>query len=226
MVSVSRWRRVRAWSPSRFRILFFQEMHEFFASFRWVLPIIPALLAVAYEIDTQHTYPNPLHPDHARLAADRVVEPSEKEYRNVLAAQYGDWVLNYARQPRFEGRRARPQRNITARHCVCRPGDRKAFLRLKELEGKAEAVVESERGIAVRPFWSDGEEIALVSQIGSHGGAAANQGAYDCHYPRWQHSGSNGGCRRVSASKGIECSGNDLRSQDRAAAILTRPQLQ
>lgn len=125
----------------------------------WALPIIPALLVVAYEIDTQHTYLNPLHPDHARLAADRVVALSEKEYRNVLAAQYADWVLNYARQLDSKGESEAAKEYYRAALRL-RPGDRKAFLRLKELEGKAEAVVESKAESQYAPFWSDGEEIA------------------------------------------------------------------
>lgn len=60
----------------------------------WALPLGPALFLVIEALQTRHPYLNPFHPNHAALAATRVL----KLKNNVIAGRHADWVLRYARQ--------------------------------------------------------------------------------------------------------------------------------
>jgi tetratricopeptide (TPR) repeat protein len=60
----------------------------------WAIPFVVAFPLLIHAIDTRHPYLNPFNPDHNRLAAERVLSLNN----NVVAGQYADWVLRYARE--------------------------------------------------------------------------------------------------------------------------------
>lgn len=59
----------------------------------WMLPFGVSLIVLNHAIATRHPYLNPFNPEHDRLAAERVLSLKN----NVIAGQYADWVLRYAR---------------------------------------------------------------------------------------------------------------------------------
>jgi predicted Zn-dependent protease len=60
----------------------------------WAVPFLPTLLLFLAGIGIRHPYLNPFHPEHTRLAADRVLALSDV----VVAGSHADWVMRYARE--------------------------------------------------------------------------------------------------------------------------------
>lgn len=58
----------------------------------WVTPTVIAAAVIGSQLAERHAYLNPLHPEHRRLAAEKVLGLVD----NITAADHVDWVVNYA----------------------------------------------------------------------------------------------------------------------------------
>ncbi len=60
----------------------------------WALPFPIATVLFVAGIVVRHPHLNPFHPEHTRLAAERVLALRD----NIVAGNHADWVLRYARE--------------------------------------------------------------------------------------------------------------------------------
>ncbi len=58
----------------------------------WGLPSVIFLALLFQQLNTRHSYLNPLHPDHRQLAADKILQLTD----TVVAADHADWLTNHA----------------------------------------------------------------------------------------------------------------------------------
>lgn len=119
----------------------------------WVLPFALALPLGLHAVQSRHPYLNPFNPDRDRLAAERVLSLKN----NIIAGQYADWVLRYARKL---DQRGETQQAVHFYREGLRldANNREAHARLAILEaqmsgGTAENVAEPARSTSV-PYWT------------------------------------------------------------------------
>jgi hypothetical protein len=122
----------------------------------WALPFVVAFPLMIYAVKNRHPYLNPFEPDRYRLAAERVLSLKN----NVVAGQYADWVLRYARQldERGESQQAIEYYRASLRFDS---NNRAAFERLADLESQSSGD-ETERNPvaqATAPYWTEDNPI-------------------------------------------------------------------
>lgn len=97
----------------------------------WALPFGPFLFLMIEALQSRHPYLNPFHPNHAALAATRVL----KLKNNVVAGHHADWVLRYARQL-DEGGQSKEALHFYRAGVRLDANDRRAYERLAILEAR------------------------------------------------------------------------------------------
>ena len=117
----------------------------------WTLPFVVAFPLMIHAVNTRHPYLSPFEPDRYRLAAKRVLSLKN----NVVAGQYADWVLRYARQL---DERGDSQQAINYYRASLRldSNNHAAFERLAHLESQMPGG-ETERNPVVQataPYWT------------------------------------------------------------------------
>ena len=124
----------------------------------WALPFVIAFLVLNHAIEKRHPYLNPFNPERNRLAAERVL--SQKN--NIVAGQYADWVLRYARQLDEQGQSGQAI-HFYREALRLDANNRVAYARLAALE--AQSGGQSPGGMAetdispTAPYWSDGRPV-------------------------------------------------------------------
>jgi hypothetical protein len=117
----------------------------------WVLPFIITFPLLIHAINIRHPYLNPFEPDRYRLAADRVLSLKN----NIIAGQYADWVLRYARQldERGESQQAIYYYRASLRFDA---NNHAAFERLARLESELSGVEMEKNSVdqAKAPYWT------------------------------------------------------------------------
>ncbi|MES2570310.1 MAG: hypothetical protein V4710_09700 [Verrucomicrobiota bacterium] len=125
----------------------------------WALPFVVLLGFFTEGIATRHPYLNPLHPDHARLAADRMLALEN----NVLAAHHVDWVMRYARKLDNQG--DKKQAAYYYREALrLDSNDMTARARLADLEEETGASYGPDK-ISSAPYWMPDQALKAAPRV-------------------------------------------------------------
>jgi predicted Zn-dependent protease len=125
----------------------------------WALPFVIALPFLNHAIETRHPYLNPFNPDRNRLAAERVLSLKN----NIVAGQYADWVLRYARQLDEHGE-TQQAIHFYREGLRLDANNRAAYARLAALEaqssGEPVGNVAKPAVSSSAPYWTAGKPVA------------------------------------------------------------------
>jgi len=127
----------------------------------WAIPFFPVVQLLTYAVETRHPYLDPFNPDHAKLAADRVLSLRN----NIVAGRHSDWVLDYAKDLDRRGQAEEAMRYYRE-GLRLDPGDSPAATRLASLEGRTQDVSSSSAALnsPTAPYWSDEQQVVPASR--------------------------------------------------------------
>ena len=121
----------------------------------WAIPFLPALQLLTHAVETRHAYLNPFHPEHNRLAAERVLSLSN----NIVAGRYPDWVLGYADEL-FERGQLQAAAFYYREVLRLAPNEPQALRTLALLQGRIPEVIRA-NAVSSRPvpFWTPDQPV-------------------------------------------------------------------
>jgi hypothetical protein len=137
--------------------------HSSFRILWWGIPFALALVFLDRGIEIRHPYLNPFNPGRDRLAAERVLSLKN----NVMAGQYADWVLRYARELDEQGEQ---QKAIYYYRAALRldANNRTAYARLTALESlsSGNAVANAENLVVTpsTPYWTTDNPVTQLAR--------------------------------------------------------------
>jgi hypothetical protein len=124
----------------------------------WIIPFVVAFPLLTHAIHTRHPYLDPFNPDHDRLAAERVLALKN----NVVAGQYADWVVRYARQLDQRGD-SQSAIHFYREGLRLDANDHKTYARLAALESPSSTnltgAVATLEAASRAPYWTDAQPI-------------------------------------------------------------------
>ena len=117
----------------------------------WVMPFFPALHFLIAAVESRHPYLNPFHPEHTKLAAERVLGLRSI----VVAGRHSDWVLRYAQQLDEAGESERAV-GFYSEALRLNPRDAETQTRLAALEGGGLGVGSPDNAAisSSTPYWT------------------------------------------------------------------------